>query len=72
MIRVTAYKDGKPVYSEEYGEEAKDELEAKIRLINGMYWNYISCGEASEIGWYNEYTYICEVVKGPDSPPTIK
>lgn len=72
MIRATAYKNGIPVYSEIYGEEAKSEMDAKERLINSMYWNYISCFEASCVGWYNCYSYVCEVDKGTSSPPTIK
>lgn len=62
MYKVTAYKEGEPVYSEVYGDSVKSEEEARVCLINSMYWNYCTCTEVSYNGWWKEYEYRVEVV----------
>lgn len=55
MYKAEVYKKDKLIHSVTY--ECKTAQEAKISIINSMYWNIITCSEASEPKWWNKYKY---------------
>jgi len=61
MYKAEVYKKGKLIHSVTY--DCKTAEEAKISVINSMYWNIITCTEASEPKWWAEYEYKVTDVK---------
>jgi len=55
MYKADVYIKNKLIHSVTY--ECKTAEEAKIAVINSMYWNVVTCSEASEPKWWLKYQY---------------
>lgn len=55
MFKVEAYFEGKLISCITY--ECKTSEEAKISMINSLYWNVISCSDASQPKWWEKFEY---------------
>lgn len=55
MYKADVYKGDKLIHSVTY--QCQTAEEAKISVINSMYWNVITCAEAGEPKWWTKYKY---------------
>ena len=61
MYKAEVYKKGNLIHSVTYDCQTAEE--AKVSVINSMYWNVITCSESNEPKWWEKYEYKITDVK---------